>query len=480
MTSLTFFLIFVPILAILLLAINLILAIHNPYQEKDSAFECGFHSFLGQNRTQFSIVFFIFALLFLLFDLEILLVYPYIVSHYINGIYGLIIMLIFFLLLTLGFFFEIGKKALIIYSKQNNTAKSTYNKKTITHKASILPIGLKNPYISKSKKKHFHTNNVKQYPIVEDDLLDEIGGVKGVDTTELTNKHQKKLDECTTDREASKYKERTEKEVQIVYIHGKYLSKSYAYNRSDEIKSKDYTYEERCEKLRDLDKKLKTADQDLKVNKEEKLRSFEEAAVLANFGEGGNRRFTNVSDNSESEYSTPDSISRNSSCPPSVQEEPVYNTPSRGIYPKDEVPSLYSPNDSSNNDQSSSSGSDSDNDMDSSSEDNFSSNNDQDSSDSNQDNFIFSDGVIPGDNNNTNENNDSNDNSEGSNNGSNGSSEGSNENSPINEPSSSKRRRDSSEDSEEPPLKKEKGSTVDYVVDQMATEMPSYSQDDVD
>ena len=55
MTTSTFFFIFIPILAILLLAINLILAPHNPYQEKDSVFECGFHSFLGQNRTQFSV-----------------------------------------------------------------------------------------------------------------------------------------------------------------------------------------------------------------------------------------------------------------------------------------------------------------------------------------------------------------------------------------------------------------------------------------
>ncbi|CBX89993.1 hypothetical protein LEMA_P124110.1 [Plenodomus lingam JN3] len=89
----TFFIIFIPILSILLLAINLLLAPHNPYQEKDSVFECGFHSFLGQNRTQFSVSFFIFGLLFLLFDLEILLVYPYSVSSYTNDIYGLVIMM---------------------------------------------------------------------------------------------------------------------------------------------------------------------------------------------------------------------------------------------------------------------------------------------------------------------------------------------------------------------------------------------------
>jgi NADH-ubiquinone oxidoreductase chain 3 len=118
MTSLTFFFFFIPILAIILLLLSIVLAPHNPYQEKNSAFECGFHSFLGQNRTQFSISFFIFALLFLLFDLEILLIYPYIVSAYTNGIYGLIIMLIFFTILTLGFVFELGKNALKIDSRQ--------------------------------------------------------------------------------------------------------------------------------------------------------------------------------------------------------------------------------------------------------------------------------------------------------------------------------------------------------------------------
>lgn len=118
MTSLTFFFLFIPILALILLLLSIILSPHNPYQEKNSAFECGFHSFLGQNRTQFSISFFIFALLFLLFDLEILLVYPYIVSAYTNGIYGLIVMLIFFFILTLGFVFELGKNALKIDSRQ--------------------------------------------------------------------------------------------------------------------------------------------------------------------------------------------------------------------------------------------------------------------------------------------------------------------------------------------------------------------------
>jgi NADH-ubiquinone oxidoreductase chain 3 len=118
MLSQMYFFIFIPILAILLLLLNFIFAPHNPYEEKNSVFECGFHSFLGQNRSEFSISFFIFALLFLLFDLEILLVYPYVVSSYVNSIFGLIIMLIFFLVLTVGFAFELGKNALYIESKQ--------------------------------------------------------------------------------------------------------------------------------------------------------------------------------------------------------------------------------------------------------------------------------------------------------------------------------------------------------------------------
>ena len=154
MTSTTFFFIFIPLLAIILLAINLIFAPHNPYQEKDSAFECGFHSFLGQNRTQFSISFFIFALLFLLIDLEILLVYPYVVSAYTNGIYGLILMLVFFSALTLGFVFEFGKNALKIESRQttiitknsdvnNNTYINSYQANNITDsKVSVIRASL--------------------------------------------------------------------------------------------------------------------------------------------------------------------------------------------------------------------------------------------------------------------------------------------------------------------------------------------------
>ena len=119
MNTFSLYIFVIMIVAFLLLFINFMFSTHNPYMEKKTAFECGFHSFLGQNRTQFTISFFIFALLFLLFDLEILLIYPYTISAYNNNAYGLIIMLIFFVLLTAGLVFELGKKALTIYSKQS-------------------------------------------------------------------------------------------------------------------------------------------------------------------------------------------------------------------------------------------------------------------------------------------------------------------------------------------------------------------------
>jgi NADH-ubiquinone oxidoreductase chain 3 len=125
----TLFILVVTIIALLFLVINLLFAPHNPYQEKYSIFECGFHSFLGQNRTQFGIKFFIFALVYLLLDLEIILIYPFAVSEYVNNIYGLLITLGFIGIITTGFVFELGKSALKIDSRQDltiNKVKSSY------------------------------------------------------------------------------------------------------------------------------------------------------------------------------------------------------------------------------------------------------------------------------------------------------------------------------------------------------------------
>jgi NADH-ubiquinone oxidoreductase chain 3 len=118
MSSLVIFIIFAWVIALLFLIINFIFAPHNPYQEKYSIFECGFHSFIDQNRTQFGIKFFIFALVYLLLDLEIILIYPFAVSEYLNNLYGFLVTLIFIIIITLGFIFELGKSALEIDNKQ--------------------------------------------------------------------------------------------------------------------------------------------------------------------------------------------------------------------------------------------------------------------------------------------------------------------------------------------------------------------------
>jgi NADH-ubiquinone oxidoreductase chain 3 len=123
----TFLFIFVAVLSLIFLLLNFIFAPHNPYQEKYSIFECGFHSFLGQNRTQFGVKFFIFALVYLLLDLEIVMIYPFSVSEYENGIYGLIVVLIFIVIITVGFVFELGKNALKIESKQTKERSEYYS-----------------------------------------------------------------------------------------------------------------------------------------------------------------------------------------------------------------------------------------------------------------------------------------------------------------------------------------------------------------
>lgn len=111
MSSMTIFFIFVCVIAVLFLVINLLLAHKNPYTEKISAFECGFHSFL-QTRLPFNISFFIYGLLFLLFDLEIILIYPFAVSFHSIDIYGLAVMAISSLIFVLGLLYELGKGAL--------------------------------------------------------------------------------------------------------------------------------------------------------------------------------------------------------------------------------------------------------------------------------------------------------------------------------------------------------------------------------
>lgn len=122
MTSIMFFLIFIPILGLILLNLNFFLAPHKPYKEKKTPFECGYHSFTTQNRTPFTVSFFIFGILFLLFDLEITTAFPFVVSSNFNNPYGFSVLISFILILTLGFVFELGKNALKIDTKQDKSS----------------------------------------------------------------------------------------------------------------------------------------------------------------------------------------------------------------------------------------------------------------------------------------------------------------------------------------------------------------------
>jgi|SRR5690606_12719497 len=134
MSAMSIFIIFVSIIALLFLAIDLILAPHNPYNEKLSAFECGFHSF-SQSRSPFNVSFFIYALVYLLLDLEILLIFPFAVSEYVNGVYGLIVALIFIGIITIGFVYELGHDALKIQSRQ------TFNTRSLKSNIVIINLG---------------------------------------------------------------------------------------------------------------------------------------------------------------------------------------------------------------------------------------------------------------------------------------------------------------------------------------------------
>ena len=114
MNTLLMLFIFVPILTIILLALNILLAPHRPDEAKVSAYECGFNAIEGQTRSTFQIHFYIVAMLFLVFDLEILLLFPIAVTLYQVNIFGFAVALIFFFVLTIGFVLEIGSGAISI------------------------------------------------------------------------------------------------------------------------------------------------------------------------------------------------------------------------------------------------------------------------------------------------------------------------------------------------------------------------------
>jgi NADH:ubiquinone oxidoreductase subunit 3 (subunit A) len=112
MNTLFIFIIIIPVLVLVLLGLNLLLAVHQPDPEKVSAFECGYTTIYGQTRIPFNIQFYLVAILFLIFDLEIFYLVPFTVSMYYIGSYWFTIFVIFFIILTIGFIYELGQKVI--------------------------------------------------------------------------------------------------------------------------------------------------------------------------------------------------------------------------------------------------------------------------------------------------------------------------------------------------------------------------------
>jgi len=120
-TIITLF-IFLPVLILILLGLNLLLATFNPDSEKTTTFECGFSPIYGQTRNPFHIQFYLVAILFLVFDLEIFFLVPLSISLNKISLYGFTIFVIFFVILTIGFVYELGNKVLDFTNKISSSS----------------------------------------------------------------------------------------------------------------------------------------------------------------------------------------------------------------------------------------------------------------------------------------------------------------------------------------------------------------------
>ena len=90
---------------------NYLVAVNNPDPEKNSAYECGFEPFESA-RLKFDIRFYLVAILFVIFDLEVAFLFPWAVGFQHIGSLGFWSMMLFLLILTIGFLYEWKKGAL--------------------------------------------------------------------------------------------------------------------------------------------------------------------------------------------------------------------------------------------------------------------------------------------------------------------------------------------------------------------------------
>ena len=99
------------VIGIALLAAPFIIAVKNPDPEKVSAYECGFEAF-DDARMKFDVRFYLVAILFIIFDLEVAFLFPWAVALGDIGMFGFWSMMVFLGVLTIGFTYEWRKGAL--------------------------------------------------------------------------------------------------------------------------------------------------------------------------------------------------------------------------------------------------------------------------------------------------------------------------------------------------------------------------------
>ena len=99
------------LLSIGFIFLNFVFAPKNPDPEKLSAYECGFEPF-NDSRMEFDVRFYLVAILFIIFDLEIAFLFPWAISLGNIGLLGFSSMMIFLFILTIGFIYEWKKGAL--------------------------------------------------------------------------------------------------------------------------------------------------------------------------------------------------------------------------------------------------------------------------------------------------------------------------------------------------------------------------------
>lgn len=98
-------------IAIAMVAGSLLLARQKPYDEKRSAYECGFDAF-ESTRHRFDVRYYLVAILFIIFDLEVAFLFPWAVALKKIGAFGFWSMMGFLAVLTIGFVYEWCKGAL--------------------------------------------------------------------------------------------------------------------------------------------------------------------------------------------------------------------------------------------------------------------------------------------------------------------------------------------------------------------------------